>query len=341
MPRSLEQRAALAGAVLLLLAATQAAFADPVGDFYSGKTMTLIVGSDPGGGYDAHARLVARHLGRFIPGNPTILVQNMPGAGSVLMTNRIVNVAPKDGTVLGLVQRGILTSQLLEQPGLHYEVDKLNWIGSVTSETSVFIVNKDVPVSNLADLRHTEILVGGTGATSDQELTAKLLNTALGTKLKIISGYAGTNDVILAMERGELQGISLSWSNVKLKKLQDKTKMLLQIGNAKEPDLPDVPLAYDSITDPANRKVAEIFFGQLALARPILSAPEFPPDRLAAVRKAFMEMVGDRQFRADAEKAKLEVRPADYQAVNRFVALTTSVTPEVKKRLFAVFGVKG
>jgi tripartite-type tricarboxylate transporter receptor subunit TctC len=340
MLRSLEQRAALAGAVLLLLAASPDAFADPVGDFYSGKTITLIVGSDPGGGYDAHARLVARHLPRFIPGNPAFIVQNMPGAGSVLMTNRIANVAPKDGTVLGLVQRGILTSQLLEQPGLHYDVGKLNWIGSVTSETSVVIVTKDAPVSNLADLQRTEILVGGTGATSDQELTAKLLNTALGTKLKIISGYAGTNDVILAMERGELQGCSLSWSNVKLKNLQDKTKMLLQIGTAKEADLPHVPLAYDSITNPVDRQVAEIFFGQLGLARPIMSAPEFPPDRLAAVRKAFMEMVVDPQFRTEAEKSKLEVHPADHRAVHHFVALTQSLTPEVKKRLFAVFNGK-
>jgi tripartite-type tricarboxylate transporter receptor subunit TctC len=340
MLRLLAHRAAWAGTVLLL-ALSSNAFADPVADFYSGKTITLLVGSDPGGGYDAHARLVSRHLGRFIPGNPGFVVQNMPGAGSVLLTNRVVNVAPKDGTVLGLVQRGILTSQLLEQPGIHYDVGKLNWIGSVTSETTIFLVRKDAPVANLADLQRTEILVGGTGASSDQELNAKFLNMALGTKLKIISGYAGTNDVVLAMERNEVQGLSLSWSNVKLKNLQATTKLLLQIGITKEEDLPDVPLAIDSIKDETDLKVAQIYFGQLDLARPILSAPDFPPDRLAAVRKAFVDMTADPQFLADAAKTKLEVHPADWQKVHRFVALTESVTPEVKKRLFAVFGVKG
>src|SRR5258706_8661271 len=210
-------RAALAAAMLLAFTAPNGAAADPVADFYAGKQITFIVGSDPGGGYDAQARLVAKHLQRFIPGNPVFIVQNMPGAGSVLMSNRIANTAAKDGTFIGLPQRGILLSQLTAQPGIQYDVGKFNWIGSIANETLVMLVRKDVPADSAEDMLTKEIVVGGTGATSDAESLARLLNATIGSKLKIVSGYAGSSDVMLAVERRELQGGALPWANVELK----------------------------------------------------------------------------------------------------------------------------
>jgi tripartite-type tricarboxylate transporter receptor subunit TctC len=323
--------AALPVALALIWAASAAA--DPVADFYAGKQITFIVGSDPGGGYDAQARLVAKHLQRFIPGNPVFVVQNMPGAGSVLMSNRIANTAPKDGTVIGLVQRGILMSQLTSMPGIQYDVGKFNWIGSIASETLVLMSRPDAPVKNVKDLLEKPMIVGGTGATSDNEFMARLLNATIGSKLKIVSGYAGTNDVFVALERGELEGGSLSWSNVKAKNLQDRYNIVLQAGLKPEPDMPNVPLAITYVTRDIDKKADELWFTQLTVARPIMAAAEFPPDRLAAFRKGFMEMAADPAFRADGIKAHLEVEPSSYEAVHRFVAQTQATTPEVAKRL--------
>jgi tripartite-type tricarboxylate transporter receptor subunit TctC len=342
MPSFLDHiRAACAAAMVLLLASVTGAAADPVADFYAGKQITFIVGSDPGGGYDAQARLVARHLPRFIPGNPTMIVQNMPGAGSVLMSNRIANTAAKDGTFIGLPQRGILLSQLTAQPGIQYDVGKFNWIGSIANETLVFLVRKDVPVDSPQDMLTKEIVVGGAGATSDAESLARLLNATIGSKLKIVSGYAGSNDIMLAVERGELQGGMLSWSNVKLKGLQKIMRILLQTGMTREPDLPDVPLAMEFVKNDRDRQVAELWFTQLTVARPIMAAAEVPAERVAALRKAFTEMGKDAQFLADAAKSKLEVAPVSYEIVQRFVALTKSASPEVAKRLAEILNPKG
>ena len=332
--------AAFVALVLLLASAGQAA-ADPVADFYAGKQITFIVGSDPGGGYDGQARLVARHLSRFIPGNPTFVVENMPGAGSVLMSNRIYNTAPKDGTVIGLVQRGILLSQLTNQPGVKYDVGRFKWIGSIAAETLVLMSRLDSPVKTAKDLMDHQLIVGGTGATSDSEAMARLLNATIGSKLKIVSGYPGTNDVFVALERNELEGGTLSWSNVKAKNLADKYNILLQTGLQPDPDLPNVPLAISFVKDPIDRQVDELWFTQLTVARPILTAPEFPPDRLAAFRKGFMAMAADPAFKADAAKAKLETAPSSYEAIDRFVALTKAASPEVAKRLTRILNPKG
>jgi len=334
-------RTALAAAFALLLAGSGGVLADPIADFYAGKQITFIVGSDPGGGYDAQARLVARLLSRFIPGHPTVLVQNMPGAGSVLMSNRIANTAAKDGTVIGLVQRGILLSQLTAQPGIHYDVGSFNWIGSIASETLVMLVRKDAPVTSAEDMLTKELVVGGAGATSDAEAMSRLLNATIGSKLKIVSGYAGSNDIMLAAERGELQGGVLSWSNVKLKGLQRTMRVLIQTGMTKEPDLPDVPLAIDFVKTDIDRKVAELWFTQLTVARPIMAAAEVPPDRLAALRTAFTEMAKDEQFLADAAKSKLEVSPVAHEVIDRFVALTKAASPEVARRLTEILNPKG
>lgn len=338
-------RRAFAGGALGGLAASFSApiapaFADDQADverFYKGKQITFVVGSDPGGGYDLLARLVARRLPQFLPGAPTIVVQNMPGAGSVLMSNLIYNTAPQDGSYIGLVQRGVLISQLTKQPGVRYDVSKFNWVGSVTSEVSLVAAWHTAPFKTIQDLRDREMIVGGTGATADTEASARILNALAGTKLKIVSGYPGTADVMLALQRGELQGIAdLSWSEMKSKNVEllrdhDLT-FLCQNTLVKAPDLPDVPIALEFIEN--QKPVAELYYAMKGVARPIMMGPKVPAERVSAMRKAFWAMTQDAGYQQDAAKAKLiDLHPADFSAVDAFIAKTTAATADVAQRL--------
>ncbi len=327
-----------ATAALGYIIASLPATAQSAPDFYRGKTITLLVGSSPGGGYDTMARLLARHLSRFIPGKPTIIVQNLPGGGSVVMTNRIAVAAPQDGTFIGLPQRGVLLSQLTKQPGVMYQVEKLNWIGSAASEVAMIVSWHTSPVKKAEDLFTTQLTVGGSGATSDMESSARLMGAAAGMKFKVVSGYPGTADVILAMQRGEIEGMA-DWSWAEIKKrgdtfLQNKQiNLLMQNALKKAPDLPDVPLAIDFIKGDVDHKVAELYFGMKEIARPILMGPGVPADRVEIVRKAFNMLHDDELFREDAENVHLDIdtRPAD--EINNYVKLATGASPEVVQRL--------
>jgi tripartite-type tricarboxylate transporter receptor subunit TctC len=314
------------------------AMAQGVADFYRGKQITFMVGSSPGGGYDAIARLVARHIVNHIPGNPSVVVQNTPGGGSLTMSNRIYRVAPQDGTVVGLVQRGVLLAQLTKQPNVQFDITKLHWIGSVSPEKSLVVAWATAPIKTVPDLMTKPLIVGGTGATSDLEASARLLNATIGTKFKIVSGYPGQADVSLAMERGEIQGTAdWSWSEIKTRHADllagKKLTLLLQNALSKAPDLPEVPLAMDFIKDDTDRQVAQLYFGVKEVARPILAGPGVPADRLEALRSAFMMLKDDADFKADAEKAGIEVDPTPAQKIDDYVKLTTSASPEVVRRL--------
>ena len=329
--------ASIMGAVILA-ALPLAAHADAVADFYTGKTINVLVGSDAGGGYDAQARLMSRHLGRFVSGNPAMVVQNVPGAGGILAANRIYNVNAQDGTYMAFIQRGILTSQLTNQQGVHYEVAKFNWIGNFASETAVAVSWFDSPVKTANDLFSHELIVAGTGVTGDNESSARLFNALIGTKFKIVAGYRGTNEAILALERGEVQGLAdWAWSNVKTRKgdyLRDhKINILMQSALVKEPDLPDVPLASDFVKNDLDRKAMQLYFAQKTIARPSMVGPGVPADRVAALRTAFVAMAKDPQFKEDAEKSKLEVAPTSYETVTKLVDLISTTSPEVAARL--------
>ncbi|HWG05848.1 MAG TPA: hypothetical protein VG271_12615 [Beijerinckiaceae bacterium] len=315
--------------------------ADDVADFYKGKQITFIVGSDAGGGYDLLGRLVARHLGRFIPGNPTIVVQDMAASGSMVMTNLIYNTSPEDGSVIGLVKRGILVSELTHQPGVHYEVSKFNWLGSVSSEVSLVVSWYKATAKNFDDLKTHQLIVGGTGATGDTEASARVLNALAGTKFKIVSGYPGTADVMLAMQRGEVDGVAdLSWSEMKVQNADmlaaHQLNLLVQNTLVKAPDLPDVPTAMDFITNPADRAVAELYYAMKGVARPLLAGPKVPADRVAALRAAFLAMVQDPSFKQDAAQQKLDLAPSDYKSLEDFVAMASAASPDVKDRLTAI-----
>jgi tripartite-type tricarboxylate transporter receptor subunit TctC len=340
LPHPLTMAVAALVAIGAAIAAAPAS-AQSVADFYHGKQLTFMVGSSPGGGYDAIARLVARHLVTHMPGNPSVVVQNTPGGGSLTMSNRIYRVLPQDGTVVGLVQRGVLLAQLTKQPNVQFDIGKLNWIGSVSPETSLVVAWHTAPIKTVQDLLAKPLIVGGTGATSDLEASARLLNATIGTKFKIVSGYPGQADVLLAMERGEIQGTAdWAWSEIKTRHadyLADKKiNILLQNGLRKAPDLPDVPLAMDFIKDDTDRKVAEIYFSVKEVARPILAGPGVPAERLEALRTAFMMLKDDADFKADAEKAGIDVDPTPAAKIDATVKLATSASPEVVRRLTAI-----
>jgi tripartite-type tricarboxylate transporter receptor subunit TctC len=316
---------------------TTPAVSQSVAEFYAGKQISFIVGASPGGGYDTQARLVARHLGKHIAGNPTIVVQNMPAAGSLAATNYIYNVAAKDGTVIALVMRGMLLIKNWNPTSVRFDLGHLNWLGSINSEVAVTAAWHTAPHKTAKDLFEQELIVGGTAGV-DPETTPRLFNSLLGTKFKIINGYPGTTEIILAMERGELQGIGdWSWSSMKAARpdwLRDKKiTLLMQAALQKEPELADVPSALDFVRNDADRKVMELYLTQKAVARPVIAPPGIPTDRLTALRAGFIALARDNEFLADAKKTRLDVAPISGEAVDKVISLITSASPEAAERL--------
>lgn len=329
---------ALGASALFLSAAPSLGQSDA--EFYKGKQITMIVGSSTGGGYDAQGRLVARHLGKHLPGNPGFIVQNMPGAGSLQAANHLYTLAAKDGTVIGIIQRGMLTAKLTSPQGVRFEVEKFNWIGNLASETAVTVVWHDSPIKTVEDLFKQETIVGGTGPTIDTETTPRLYNALIGTKFRVVGGYPGTNEVLLAMERGEVMGLGdWSWSNVKTRRpeflSEKKIRVLIQGALQKEPDLPDVPLALDFVKNDDDRKVMELFLAQKAVARPLVAPPDLPASRVAALRAALMAMAKDKEFIADAGKTKLEIDITSGEAVDAVVQRIVATPQALADRLTA------
>jgi tripartite-type tricarboxylate transporter receptor subunit TctC len=307
------------------------------GDFYAGRQISLLIGGAVGGGYDAQARLMGRHLGRFIPGHPNIVPQNMPGGAGLAATNHIYNVAAKDGTVIALVQRSMLLVKSWNPTAVRFELGKLNWLGSMSSEVAVTLAWHTAPHKSARDLFEKELMVGGV-AGGDPDTTARLLNATIGTKFKVINGYNGTTEIALAMERGELQGIAdWSWSSLKKARpdwLRDKkVTLLMQTAMQKDPELSDLPLALDFVKDDAARTVMELYLTQKTVARPVIAPPGVPASRMAMLRASFAAMAKDPEFMADAQRSGIDVAPIPGQAVDRAIALVTSASPETIERL--------
>jgi tripartite-type tricarboxylate transporter receptor subunit TctC len=325
-----------------LLCHPAAATAQPAAQtFFAGKQINLICGAAVGGGYDALARLLARHLGRLIAGNPTIIVQNMPAAGSLAATNLIANTAPKDGLTIALIQRGMLLTRLINPAAVRFDLAKLNWIGNLSSEVGLAFAWHTSKHKTAQDLFEKELIVGGhTGV--DPELTPRLYNAVLGTKFKIVTGYNGTADIGLAIERGEVEGIGdWSWSSLKKQKpdwIRDrKITPLLQSALQNDPELPDVPNALAFAKTDSDRKVIELFLTQKKVARPLIAPPGVPAERLAALRNAVAALANDAEFLADAERSGLEAEPITAAAVDQVVALIASTPADVADRYAKAF----
>jgi tripartite-type tricarboxylate transporter receptor subunit TctC len=324
----------LAAAVLL----APCAFAQSPSDFYKGKTVELYIGYSVGGGYDIYARLLAKHMGRHIPGNPNVVPKNMEGAGSLRLANWLYNVAPKDGTAFGIIGRGTGFDPLLGRGrGAQFDATKYNWIGSANDEVSVCVAWHTTGIRKFDELMTKELTVGGTGAAADTDQFPRIINAMLGTKMKIVTGYPGGNDVGLAMERGEVNGrCGWSWSSVKAthpKWLEDKKiNVLIQLALEKHPDLPDVPLITDLATTDEQRAIFKLIFARQVMGRPFLAPPGLPRERVAALRKGFLDTMKDKDFLADAEKAQLEITPVAGEDIQRLVSETHETPPEIAKK---------
>ncbi len=339
-------RAGPAAASLLNWTAIAAALivhcASPVAadDFYAGRQITLIVGAGVGGGYDLQARLAARHLGKHIPGRPSIIVQNMPAR--IAAANHMFSTAPKDGTTIALIQRGMLLAKLIYPTGTRFEIEKFHWLGSLNSETAVTFAWHTAPHKATNDLFQQELIVGGiTGV--DPETTPRLYNSLLGTKFKVVTGYSSTAQIALAIERGEVHGIAdWSWSSAKAMRpdwLRDhKVTPLMQGGLRKEPELGNLPSAFDFIKNDADRKVMELHFTQKTAARPVIAPPDTPADKVATLRKAFAALAHDKEFLAEAERSKIEFGFVPGEEVDRIVALIAATPPDVADRYAKAFG---
>jgi tripartite-type tricarboxylate transporter receptor subunit TctC len=324
-------RLASAAAVCLATAAPAAAQ-----NFYAGKTITFIAGSAPGGGYDQLARLVSRHLGRHIPGEPAIVVQNMPAAGSLVAANLLFNSSPRDGTFIGLLQRGMLLAKLSMGTQVQFDLGKFNWLGSLNSETAVTLAWETSAVKTTRDLFDKQLVVGGE-TNVDPEITPLLYNNLIGTRFKIVNGYNGTTEIGLAMERGEVQGIGdWSWSSLKVQHadwLRDKkVRVLLQGALTRNPELPDVPDALSFAKGDVEKRTLQLFFTQKTAARPMVAPPGIPADRLAMLRDGIAALGKDAEFLADAERSKLEVGVISGAEVEKAIGLITSAPAEVTAR---------
>jgi tripartite-type tricarboxylate transporter receptor subunit TctC len=289
------------------------ALAQSPAEFYAGKQVRLIIGYGTGGGYDTYARLLARFIGEHIPGKPSIVAQNMPGAGSRNAGNWLYNIAPKDGTVIAVLSQGTPADQALGQRGVKFDVRKFNWIGNMVAVNNIMFVSAKTGVSTLAQAKQKVLAVGATGASSPSVLYPQVSNNLLGTKFKIVSGYPGGGHINLAVERGEVDGRgSDSWASMKANNAQwlhDKTvNILFQVGPKREPDL-NAPLWSELAQTDEQRQILELLSGDVAVGRPVLTAPGVPADRVAALRAAFDATMKDPAFLAAAAKAKMYMNP--------------------------------
>jgi tripartite-type tricarboxylate transporter receptor subunit TctC len=321
---------------LALLTCSAAAHAQSVADFYKGKTVTILVGSDVGGGYDLTARTLAHHLARHIPGHPNIIVQNKPGASSIVATNYVYEISPKDGTVIAAVQRPIPFQTLFGDAGVRFDVRKMQWLGSSTNELGVVVAWHTAPQQTMEDLFKREMVVGGSGPGTDPELFPRAMNHVLGTRFRIVSGYPGQAQIALAMEREEVQGTG-NWSFSDIEKghpdwiADKKIRILLQLGLAKSPSpaLRDVPLVMDITRTPAQRHVFEILMGMKALGRPYFVAPGVPRDRTDALRAAFIATMNDPEFLDEAKRTLGPIDPIAGRDMQDIIANVYALPPEV------------
>jgi tripartite-type tricarboxylate transporter receptor subunit TctC len=327
----------LCAGVLGLLAAPQAMAADAVENFYKGRTVQVLIGFSSGGGYDIYARTLARYMGKHIPGNPTLVPQNMPGAGTLKVANFIYNVAPKDGTVFGTFARGIPMERLLGRTqGQQFDATKFTWIGSVTDEPSVCVFWAKSGIATWADMKTKPFKVGGSGITSDLDIYANVLRNMFHLPGRLISGFPGGTEVLLSMQRGEVDGrCGWSWSSLisRDKFLLDQKQVYvpLQLGVEKNPDIPNVPLVVDLTNDPKEKAALRLIFSRQVMARPFAAPPGIPADRAKALRDAFDATMKDPAFLAEAAKLQLEVRPQSGAKVEQLVKEVYSYPPDVVK----------
>jgi tripartite-type tricarboxylate transporter receptor subunit TctC len=324
------------------IASVVGAAADPVDEFYKGKTLTLIVGGSAGGGYDTLGRAIGRYIGGHIPGNPLIVVQDMPGAGGLVAMDYLFHTAEHDGSVIALVENGPPLAPLFGVKQARYDATRFNWLGTPSVETAVVLVWHTVPVNSLDDLESRATTMGASGTNSTQAFYTRLLDATLGTKMQAINGYKGLNDTFLAMERGEIDGSpSVFYSAITSTRphwLPDHlAKPILQYGPERVKDLAGVPFVPDLITAPDDKLLMQAAFAPLALGRPLVMPPGVPAERVAAMRQALADTFADPAFVEDAKKIGLVVNaPQSGQQLQDVIAQAYATPPRVIDRLRAL-----
>jgi tripartite-type tricarboxylate transporter receptor subunit TctC len=320
-------------AVVVPQVAASAASADDVEQFYKGKTLRVVIGHSAGGGYDLYARLLSKYLRKHIPGQPSVVPQSMTGAGGLRVTNYLYQAAPKDGTVIGTFSRSIPTLPLLAPPGA-FDARRFTWLGSMSSETSLCLTGAASPVKTWQDMLSKPSIMGGQAAGTDSDVYARLYKNVLGAQIKIISGYPGTTEITLAMERGEVDGIcGLSWGTAKVAhphwRKNKLVNFLLQAGLKMDPDLPDVPFAMDLVQEPEKKQIFYLYFAPQAMGRPFAAPPDIPADRKAALIKAFYNTMKDPELLAEAMKLGMDIDLLTGGQIDELLARIYSTPPDI------------
>ena len=334
--RRLIHLAAVAAALPLANAATQARAQTPA-EFYKGRTIEIGISSTVGGGYDAHARMLARHMGKYIPGNPTIVPKNVEGAGGLRLANLLYNTAPRDGTSFGIIYRATAFEPLFGNKAAQFDATQFTWIGSASSEVSLCVSWHTSGIATFDDMLSKELVVAHSGAGADAYQFSRIINGVLGTRMRLIGGYRGGNEMLLAMERGEVGGrCGWSWSSVQATRREwierKQVNLLTQLALSKHPDMPDVPLVIDLARTSEQRNILRLVFARQQIAYPFLAPPGVPPDRVEVLRAAFLKAMADPEFLADATKARLEILPVSGGEVQKLVAeLYATPAPVVEK----------
>ena len=321
--------------LLGLAAGVSPAQADSVSDFYKGKTVFALVGVSAGGEYDFQLRLAARHIGKYIPGHPTVIPQNMTGATGLVMANYLYAVAPQDGTYLGLIQNGLPTSQAVGVDGVKFDAARFQWIGSVAPTTETMVTWKTTGVTTIEEARRKEVIVGAVGSSGITLSFPVMLNDLAGTRFKMVLGYTGSGALDLAMERGEVSGRAGSWSSLKASKpnwVANKDVNVLVHSGPKPADLPHVPGAGDFMSNAEDRQVLDIVTMGDTLGHPFATGPGVPAERVAALRKAFADMLNDPDFRKEAAANNLEVDPVSAEALSIAVEQALGASSASKQR---------
>ncbi len=337
-------RAGLVAAFAAVIGVASQAAAQTPEEFYKGKSIDLVIGYPPGGSNDTWGRILARHLGQHIPGKPNIVPKNVPGAGSFLAVNQVFNISPKDGSVIGIGAPTMPLDEKLGSQGVRFKTAELNWIGRIDSLINMVFMWKTSPVKTFADAQKIESTLSGTGAGSTVSIYPTVMNNVFATRFKLIMGYRGSNEAMLAVERGEVEGHSTSWTALKVAHpdwIRDKNvAILVQFSLKRHPELPDVPTAVDLARNDEERAILAAIMNAAEVGTAFFTTPGVPADRLTALRRAFDATMTDADFLADVEKTRLGVSPLTGEELQKLVAEVSNLSPALLEKVRAAYTTK-
>ncbi len=336
-----ELLASIAAVVAVALMMSTAAAQSAEEFFRARRELNLVVSSAVGGGYDSYSRLIAHHMSKYLPGNPTIVVQNMLGGGGIRAANYIYNVAPRDGTVFALIDRGMPTAPLLyaDKSQARFDAVRFSWIGSIMRETGMGVISARSRVVSIEDARTHPMFFGATGPETDPAMYSRLVNDLIGTRIKVINGYKGQPEEFQAIERGELDGLFMSgWSGPGRAYVRDRIgrgelRLLVQMAPSRDPEHLDTPAIMDLVSAPADRRIVELVLDRVALGRPVVAPPELPADRIRLLRAAFRQAVEDAELRADAQTQRLAIDPIYGEEAQVIIRRLYGTPPDIIERM--------